>query len=40
MAGGIDAMAQHMWDARRERQKHANLPAALHPGSIAEAYQA
>jgi 2-keto-4-pentenoate hydratase len=40
MAGGIDAMAQHMWDARRARQKHANLPAALHPGSIAEAYQA
>jgi 2-keto-4-pentenoate hydratase len=40
MAGGIDAMAQHMWDARRARQKYANLPAALHPGSIAEAYQA
>jgi 2-keto-4-pentenoate hydratase len=40
MAGGIDAMAQHMWDARRARQKYGNLPAALHPGSIAEAYQA
>ena len=40
MAGGIDAMARYMWDARRARQKHANLPAALHPGSIAEAYQA
>jgi len=40
MAGGIDSMAQHMWDARRARQKYANLPAALHPGSIAEAYQA
>jgi 2-keto-4-pentenoate hydratase len=40
MAGGVDAMAQHMWDARRGRQKYANLPAALHPASIAEAYQA
>src|ERR1700704_5635441 len=40
MAGQIDAMAQHMWDARRARAKYANLPAPLHPGSIAEAYQA
>jgi 2-keto-4-pentenoate hydratase len=40
MAGGIDAMAQHMWDARRARQKYSNLPAALQPGSIAEAYRA
>src|SRR6267378_3045708 len=40
MAGGIDAMAQHMWDARRARQKYLNLPAELNPGSIAEAYRA
>src|SRR3954464_7763993 len=40
MAGGIEAMAQHMWEARRARQIYRNLPPALHPGSIAEAYQA
>jgi 2-keto-4-pentenoate hydratase len=40
MAGRLDAMAQHMWDARRARTKYANLPAELNPGSIAEAYQA
>src|SRR5205085_10845581 len=43
-AGGImsrlDAMAQHMWDARRARTKYANLPDDLKPGSIDEAYQA
>src|SRR5436853_4693704 len=43
-AGGIrsrlDAMAQHMWDARRARANYANLPDDLKPGSIAEAYQA
>jgi len=36
----LDAMAQHMWDARRARAKYANLPDELKPGSIAEAYQA
>src|SRR4051794_1089403 len=40
MAGKIDAMAQHMWDGRRQRQKYANLPPTLHPASIAEAYRA
>jgi 2-keto-4-pentenoate hydratase len=40
MTGRLDAMAQHMWDARRARQKYGNLPKDLHPGSIAEAYQA
>ena len=36
----LDAMARHMWDARRARAKHANLPDDLKPGSIAEAYRA
>src|ERR1044072_6456274 len=36
----LDAMAQHMWDARRARKNYVNLPEALKPGSIAEAYQA
>ena len=36
----LDAMARHMWDARRARSKYANLPAELKPASIAEAYQA
>src|SRR3954471_14900264 len=40
MAGRVDAMAQHMWDARRARQRFDNLPKELHPSSIAEAYQA
>lgn len=40
MAGDVEAMAQHMWDARRARGKYSNLPAALHPASIAEAYRA
>ena len=35
----LDAMAQHMWDARRARAKFANLPDDLKPGSIAEAYR-
>jgi 2-keto-4-pentenoate hydratase len=34
----LDAMARHMWDARRARQKYRNLPDDLKPGSIAEAY--
>jgi 2-keto-4-pentenoate hydratase len=36
----LDAMARHMWDARRARAKFENLPAHLKPGSIAEAYAA
>ena len=36
----LDAMARHMWDARRARAKHANLPDDLKPSSIAEAYRA
>jgi 2-keto-4-pentenoate hydratase len=40
MAGNVDAMARHMWDARRSRQKYSNIPDALKPASIAEAYQA
>jgi 2-keto-4-pentenoate hydratase len=36
----LDAMARHMWDARRARSKYANLPEALKPASIAEAYAA
>jgi 2-keto-4-pentenoate hydratase len=40
MPGRVDAMAQHMWDARRARQRFDNLPKELHPSSIAEAYQA
>jgi 2-keto-4-pentenoate hydratase len=36
----LDAMARHMWDARRARQNYANLPADLKPASIAEAYAA
>jgi 2-keto-4-pentenoate hydratase len=40
MTGRLDAMAQHMWDARRARTQYANLPAHLKPASIAEAYAA
>jgi 2-keto-4-pentenoate hydratase len=40
MPGEVDAMARHMWDARRARQKYSNIPDALKPGSIAEAYRA
>ena len=40
MPGQVDAMARHMWDARRARQKYSNIPDALKPASIAEAYQA
>jgi len=36
----LDAMAQHMWEARRARRNYANLPEDLKPASIAEAYQA
>jgi len=36
----LDAMAQHMWEARRGRKNYANLPEELKPGTIAEAYQA
>src|ERR1041385_6441104 len=40
MAGKLDAMAQHMWAARRARANYANLPDELKPGPIAEAYAA
>ena len=40
MPGQVDAMARHMWDARHARQNYSNIPDALNPGSIAEAYQA
>jgi 2-keto-4-pentenoate hydratase len=40
MSANLDAMARHMWDARRARQTYGNLPDTLKPGSIAEAYQA
>ena len=36
----LDAMARHMWDARRAGSKYANLPESLKPASIAEAYAA
>jgi 2-keto-4-pentenoate hydratase len=36
----LHAMAQWMWDARRQRLPYRNLPAALRPASIAEAYAA
>jgi 2-keto-4-pentenoate hydratase len=36
----LDAMARHMWDARRTRTKYTNLPGELTPASIAEAYRA
>jgi 2-keto-4-pentenoate hydratase len=35
-----DAMARWMWDARRRRLPFGNLPDALRPASIAEAYAA
>jgi 2-keto-4-pentenoate hydratase len=36
----LNAMAQWMWDARQRRLAYRNLPDALRPGSIAEAYAA
>jgi 2-keto-4-pentenoate hydratase len=35
-----NAMAQWMWDARRQRLPYRNLPDELRPASIAEAYAA
>ena len=40
MTDKLDAMARHMWDARRARQTFANLSGDLKPASIAEAYRA
>ena len=40
MSANFDAMARHMWDARRARQKYSNIPDTLKPGSIADAYRA
>ncbi len=36
----LNAMAQWLWDARRQRLPYRNLPDALRPTSIAEAYAA
>src|SRR5580658_5713457 len=36
----LGAMAQWMWDARRQRLPYRNLPDDLRPASIAEAYAA
>jgi 2-keto-4-pentenoate hydratase len=36
----VQAMAQWMWDARQRRLPYRNLPDALRPASIAEAYAA
>src|SRR5690242_11728075 len=36
----LEQMAQWMWDARRGRLPYRNLPDALRPASIAEAYAA
>jgi len=36
----LEQMAQWMWDARRRRLPYRNLPDALRPASIAEAYAA
>ena len=30
----LDAMARHMWDARRARANYVNLPEHLKPGSM------
>jgi 2-keto-4-pentenoate hydratase len=40
MSADFDAMARHMWDARRARTKYGNIPDALKPASIADAYRA
>ena len=40
MSADADAMARHMWESRRARRNYSNIPDALRPGSIAEAYQA
>jgi 2-keto-4-pentenoate hydratase len=40
MTDRLQQMAQWMWDARQRRLPYANLPDALTPASIAEAYAA
>src|ERR671939_2228066 len=40
MNARLESIARHMWDARRARQKFDNLPDALKPSSIPEAYAA
>jgi 2-keto-4-pentenoate hydratase len=40
MSTRAESIARHVWDARRARQDYANLPDALAPASIAEAYAA
>ena len=34
----LESIARHVWNARRTRQKYANLPDSLRPASIEEAY--
>jgi 2-keto-4-pentenoate hydratase len=40
MSTRAESIARHVWEARRARQKYENLPGALTPTSIAEAYAA
>jgi 2-keto-4-pentenoate hydratase len=39
-SGRLDAMAHWMWDARQRRETYRNLPDALRPASLDEAYAA
>src|SRR6201996_3638538 len=36
----VNAMAQWMWEGRRQRRPYRNLPDDLRPASIAQAYAA
>jgi len=40
MATRAESMARYMWEARGKRQRYENLPDALAPASIDEAYAA
>src|SRR5215467_7550738 len=40
MNARLESIARHVWNARRTRQKYANLPDSLTPTSIDEAYAA
>jgi 2-keto-4-pentenoate hydratase len=40
MNARLESIARHVWNARRTRQKYANLPDSLKPRSIDEAYAA
>lgn len=39
MNARLESIARHVWNARRTRQKYANLPDSLKPTSIDEAYE-